>query len=346
MDRLQELIKNIRYVLADPDGDRWPDDFITSLISEAQTDIVLKTKLLRTKYRIYLTENLEYVKLPDDLLLLDKVLYKKEVLPLIPHYQLDQKNSSWEENRGTIEAIVYDKMNRGIIRLYPIPDYITKSIEIEFKESIALIKEDYNFNSVVGEVTDMQDSNITSSQYGIVTNIDFLDTVYSTEGCITFEAFDTEQDVFGVVTDIQSLLYDVEVREDVNLGIVVDGDILLSQVYGITTDIEVDIEDKTDYKNIYGILTDLDIIDEYLDIYYIKKPTTLLEIDDVWDKAIKFYVAGMALRYDADTQNVARGNEYLQMYLAELQEAKKHDFRDFIRTSMTTKYEIQYKGFI
>jgi len=344
-DRVQNLIVRIRDILADPSGDRWSDDLLLRLIEEAQNDIVFKTRLLRTKQRIFLEENLTYVKLPDDLLLLDKVLYNDKVLPLIPHYQMDERDPEWEVDKGTISAVIYDKMNRGTIRLYPIPDYIEKEAEIVFKEPITLTKEEYEFNSVTGELVDMDNSDI-SSVYGFVTDIDFYDLVVTDEGCKELNEFDSITDVFGVVVNIESLLYDLEERPNVNFGVVVDGDIPLNQIYGVTTDIEVDEEDYTQYPNIFGVLTDLDIITDYLDIYYIKKPTELLEIDDIWDKAIKFYVVGMALRYDADAQNTARGNEYLQLYANELQEMKKQDMRDFIRTSTNSKYEIQYKGFI
>jgi hypothetical protein len=347
MDRQSQLIKSIRYILADMDGDRWSDEFLQSLINEALEDLVYKTRMLRAKKIYYLDENVEPVfQLPEDLLLLDRVLYRGKVLSLIPRYKLDEQKPDWELDKGHIEAIVYDKLNKGYIRFYPIPNDIKRNILFQYKEAISLDQEAFDFNQASGEIVNMKDSDI-NSPYGFVTDVAFYDLVYDNDKCVKMEILPTDiNNEFGIVGDIRSLMYDIIIRDGKTNGVIVDGDISLSSPYGVTVDLEVDKEDKTYYNSIYGILTNGNIIEDYIDVYYIKKAESLNEIDSIWDKAIKFYVAGMALRYDADAQNVARGNEYLQLYANELAQAKKMDMRDFTRTSTASKYEIQYKGFI
>ena len=347
MTREETLIKNVRYILADMNGDRWSDEFLQSLINEAMVDLVYKTRMLRTKQTYYLDVNAgPEIELSDDLLLLDRVLYKGEVLPLISRYQLDQQKFEWELDEGILTTIVYDKMNKGCIRLYPIPNNIEREILFQYKSAISLDQEEFAFNQASGEITNMDDSSI-NSPYGFVTDIDFYDMIYDNGECTEINLLSNDtNNKYGVVNSIRSLMYDIIIEENKTFGVVVDGDIPLSSIYGVTVNLEVDEEDKTYCPSIYGVLTDGDITEEYITVYYIKKASSLDEIDSTWDKAIKFYVAGMALRYDADAQNVARGNEYLQLYTNELSQAKKMDSRDFVRTSTVSRYETQYKGFI
>jgi hypothetical protein len=109
----------------------------------------------------------------------------------------------------------------------------------------------------------------------------------------------------------------------------------------------------TNFNSAYGIITALQgPLDIYtgtgLVVYYLKKPvqvteiTDSLEINDTWKKAIKHYVSGMLLRDDRDTQNRAFGNEELQLYLVELDEASKAVSRDYTKT---TQYNTTYRRF-
>jgi hypothetical protein len=87
--------------------------------------------------------------------------------------------------------------------------------------------------------------------------------------------------------------------------------------YGILIDMEF-------FDGIYNLpdLQEVTSIPKYLVVYYTKVPTmvTLSTTDDdlqlgiAWDNALIHYIAGMALRDDADQQNRAFGNEELQLY--------------------------------
>lgn len=63
---------------------------------------------------------------------------------------------------------------------------------------------------------------------------------------------------------------------------------------------------------------------ELIKIYYTKNSEEIsntadaLEISDQWDKAIRFYVDGMALKQDNDAANIARSASYLSDYGREL----------------------------
>ena len=114
--------------------------------------------------------------------------------------------------------------------------------------------------------------------------------------------------------------------------------------FGVVTEVEgMDV-------NIYGVVSDMLEYGGKATIYYLRKPKEInsiqdeLEIDDIFDSAIKYYIVGKALRDDQDTMNRAVGNEELQFYYRELREALNDDSRDFIRAGSV--YDIAYKGFV
>jgi hypothetical protein len=74
----------------------------------------------------------------------------------------------------------------------------------------------------------------------------------------------------------------------------------------------------------------------------VSKITDSLEIPKVFDKALKHYTIGMALRDDQDTQSRATGNEELQLYTIELSKAMRLSGVNFSKNSSRTT---QYRGF-
>jgi hypothetical protein len=83
----------------------------------------------------------------------------------------------------------------------------------------------------------------------------------------------------------------------------------------------------------------------YLQVRYIYRPSKVSstvepEVPEMFDKAIKHYVVGAALRDDRETQNRAMGNEELQLFSEELQLAKRFDMVD--NTAINTQYLTRY----
>ena len=102
------------------------------------------------------------------------------------------------------------------------------------------------------------------------------------------------------------------------------------------------------FSSTEGTITNVTETDTKLTVYYIKKPNTItsvddeLEIDDTFDAALKYYIVGKALRDDMDTMNRTIGNEELQFYIRELEEAIKDDMHDFVRAGKV--YRTHYIG--
>ena len=281
MSRVQDIILRVRDTLADPNGDRWDDNRLIRLIDEAQKDICRRAKLLRTKKNLPIRNNTPIIELPDDMLLLDRILYNNKLLPLISHLEMDKKGSTWESDEGLPLFLVYDKQSRDKTKVYPIP--------IDLDDDI------YIFNS----------------------------PGYIDEG----NQVDTDPD-FGMVVGIEGIIQNID--------------------NGILTSLSAVPYYESFVEDNIGVTIAIDESSSLITIYYLKQPITItsigdeLEIDDIFNSAIKYYVTGKALRDDMDTQNRVVGNEELQFYDRELIEAISDDMMDFTRNN--TQYTANYKG--
>jgi len=124
-----DVVTKVRDILADPSGDRWSDARIFREINSAQDDIVLKSNLLRARVSIDLNAGQEVYQLPEEVLMVTRVIFNDKVLPIYSRAEMDAKDINWETetDEDTISAIVYDGMNQGQIRPYPILESDIKS---------------------------------------------------------------------------------------------------------------------------------------------------------------------------------------------------------------------------
>ena len=269
MGRIADILTRVRDTLSDPDADRWSDARLLRLIDEAQKDIATKAKLLRTTAQIQLVPDTHTYDLPSEAINIMRITdLEGDKIPMRSHAQMDDINPTWEFDTGlSLEYIVFDKINPGQLKVYPIPE--------------------------VGDVADVY---ITGT-YGVVVAID-NDTV--------------------------------------------------SSPYGVVVDINQSVTQDATFTSLYGELSDMSEIFRSLLVYYHARPTlidaidigiSVLEIDEMYDKAIKHYTIGMAWRDDQDTQNRQLAKEELQFYAMEFVNAKKHSAADNISSS---KQETQY----
>lgn len=117
----------------------------------------------------------------------------------------------------------------------------------------------------------------------------------------------------------------------------------MDSVYGVTTDIDeytfsspygvigsiVDPDVGTEtLRDIYGVLGGIAVADAFI-IYYTECPSLPKTVDDeipvdpCFDKALKHYVTGLALRNDVDVQNRQFGAEELEFYNRDLDMIKE-----------------------
>lgn len=119
----------------------------------------------------------------------------------------------------------------------------------------------------------------------------------------------------------------------------------LTTPFGIVVDIITSSSLTTTFNSIYGIVTDMSSRVNSLIVYYNKRPVDIdtaasfLEINEIYDKAIKHYVVGMAWRDDKDTQNRQMGIEELVFYKGEFIEAGKNSSADNqVSSNQKTQY--------
>ena len=264
MGRIADILTRVRDTLSDPTGDRWSDARLLRLIDEAQIDIAVKNNLLRTKVTQGVTADKSIYSLPTDAVRMTRAVFADgSKLSIKSHDDMDLIDPTWEITTGdAIEYLVFDKLNPGEFKLYPIP---TVTPELE----------GFTFDSNYGAVVTIEGDTIINN-YGIVANI----------------------------TDTATL--------------------------------------TSDFNSSYGLAVNMGTLEIELIAYYNRRPIEVnaidttesyLEIHDIYDKAIKHYVIGMAWRDDQDTQNRALGKEELGFYAMEFVEAKSNSSSDNLGAS-------------
>jgi hypothetical protein len=264
---------------------------------------------------------------------------------------MDEKDPAWEEVEGEVEACIFDKMNRGYIKLYPIPIIDSAAGEYEFVD--AMYQEDviYQMNQDYGVIVSGELGDTIDSDYGFTVDIDSYYYVYVPPECTCdnlVEIPDYLSSDYGLVGYIATIEKDIYVRDSTyGVTVQIEGYQMTSD-YGVLVNIIDDDFSIENFNSDYGVLTGWTVGGGNLKVYYLKKPTTIssitdtLEIDDIFDSALKYYVTGKALRDDMDTQNRTVGNEELMFYERELQEAIKDDFMDFTRSG-SKQYTTNYR---
>ena len=340
MNRLENILLRVRDTLADPYKQKWTDERLLRLINDAQLDIVREAHLLKKKALVPLQEGSNIIQMPDDFYLLLRVIYKDCELQIKNVYEFEKEcrqkpaicsselvenmNEHWEKHIGCEpKYLVFDLANPKEVRIYPIPNclngqakYVFISCPVMegtheaiiddfgalgyfegFYEGLNAEIDDYG---VTGEVmqTDLFDNATLNNDFGVVWSMPLQDKRVS-------------MGYYGVVCDIEC--FNTE------------------NIYGVVSDVGYNGE----LIDLYGVLVGLEIVADTLEVHYIKKPKPIenleseLEIPDIWDTAIKYYVCAMAFRDDKDTQHRQMGAEEWQLYQRELRRIKKDSARDF-----------------
>ena len=159
MGRIADILVRVRDTLSDPTGSRWSDARLLRLIDEAQIDIAVKNNLLRTKVTQIVAKDKVVYSLPADAVRMTRAVFADgSRLPIKSHDDMDLKDPVWEVTTGsTVQYLVFDKLNPGEFKLYPIPA-VTPEVE------------DFTFNSLYGAVVTITNDSIINN-YGVVANI-------------------------------------------------------------------------------------------------------------------------------------------------------------------------------
>lgn len=122
MSKVIKVITDIRDTLNDPDGDRWTNTRLIRAINEGIRDINKRAKILRGKSYFNIQGGVSLYKLEANIQIVTRCVYNNKSVAFKSHTEMDELSDTWEEDIGDeLQYIVYDKLNRGEIRLYPTP---------------------------------------------------------------------------------------------------------------------------------------------------------------------------------------------------------------------------------
>lgn len=284
--RIESIILRARDTLADPNAERYSDARLLRLLSEGQQDLVVKARLLRRRFDILPEVGVAEYTLPSDAWLITRASFRGSKIRFATYDDMDNSikyvsdyNSyssasscygisiadDWQTYSSISPyAIIYDRLDQGIVRLYPIP------------------------------------------------NDDLFDTV-----------FDFDEDL-GTITEFAGFTVDVD------LG-------------GVSF---LEEESSTfEYDSLFGEVSFVAELPPAVTIQYfalaseVTSVNDTLQISSMYDKALKYYITGNALRDDLDTQSRQMGAEELALYQGELTLAKASAAKNFtFSADRQTKY--------
>jgi hypothetical protein len=360
MSRLTDVLARARATLADPNKQRWSDARLLELLDEGQKQMALEASLLHEVAPVSIPVLTAEFNLPADCYRITRLEVLGRNIPLVSHEEMDalfrttaSAQWSWAQAVGTtIEKVVYDKTKVKQLKVYPLQLIGSADISaVQVAPSSAV--QASIMSSLFGVVVDSGGPADELLQLnGVVADILYtwvFDTATGSYSVITSGLLPSP---FGVVTGISDDLQ-TSTPGDTLFGLTVGVELYqLTSVFGFVVDASPEFE--TSYLDDSGVVTPtpygvtLGILDTAtpLMVHYIRYPATLtlageLEIDQVHDTALKYYVVAAALQDDQDTQNSAMADKYLSLFAGLLMGAKSAMQKSLTKTG--TQYATPFR---
>lgn len=194
MSRIADILRRVRVDLHDTNKTRWSDEDLLAFLDEGQKDIAKQTNIVKDTIAIPLRFAEHTYTLPENTLKVLRCDFDNQKLPLKPTDYMDQRGTIGKvlselprgvssstgllatktQNRwqtattsGNILCVIYDKMKRRNIRVWPTP--ISNSLEETqtIQESITGFAYGIDNTSVptFGTISDLINTNEGSPQY-------------------------------------------------------------------------------------------------------------------------------------------------------------------------------------
>lgn len=145
--------------------------------------------------------------------------------------------------------------------------------------------------------------------------------------------------IYPIITASDGGAGETFLTDDYGVVTAVDEDTVLDD-YGVAASITTSATLTATWSSVYGVVTDESTIYQSIVVYYYRYPVEInaidiapseLEIDAIYDRALKLYVVGEALLDDKDTQDVTLGRSRKKEYREDRDTAKKDSSKDFTR---------------
>jgi hypothetical protein len=187
MTRIASILTNVRIPLNDRAKERWSDADLLLFLSKAQKDITKEVKLLKDWVILPLAMGQSIYLLPEDTVEIIECRFDGAPMKLRTHSQMVLRSgvtvtgNNWETRitEDQPEAVIYDKLRRRQIRVWPTP--VSETLTIS----------DTELDTLTGIVTSVDDFTMIG-EYGFAGTI--LDT---DEGIPAYE-----YGVYGIVSEI------------------------------------------------------------------------------------------------------------------------------------------------
>lgn len=181
-----KLINDIRGEVADPNKERWSDARLLVLLSQAQVELALETRVLISRKTLpVVTGKAEYF-IDENTELVLRVHNENGPIELLSHFEMDDKKLAWEFETGpVVQKVIYDLLSPNRLILYPIPSLAADAEQYTFEagdnsfvggELLGVVTgiDNYSFNSPFGVVANLVQPGIEESfdsPFGVVTSI-------------------------------------------------------------------------------------------------------------------------------------------------------------------------------
>lgn len=122
MARIQDILTNVRDILADPNKDRWDDAALLRVLNSGIKEFVLSTECLKDRLFLQLAINTATYDLSNYVLKFNRVQFMEKVIESRTHAEMDKISATWQTDTGPeVKYIVFDTLKEGSVRVYPIP---------------------------------------------------------------------------------------------------------------------------------------------------------------------------------------------------------------------------------
>ena len=229
-----------------------------------------------------------------------------------------------------------------------------KALRSKVEIGILTNKNEYDLPSDAYVITRVRDKEREDIPVKTHTQMDIESSVWETE------TGDTPLNVVFDKTDPKKMkIHPIPTADDVSDTYVINpygvmtgsSEDVMGDDLGVVTDTTTDALKTQTFNSVYGIITDMSAVVTSLLVYYIRIPATInavdsgtsvLEVHDVFDKAIKHYVAGTCLMDDKETRNERASTSELAAYLDQLRLAKADAASNYTKVERHTS---AYRGF-